>query len=277
MKKTLAFIALLMVLLMSFSAASAEFNPSDMTFEEIQKALDTYNLKLWTTGNWSSVVVPTGLYTVGTDIPAGTYKVKTAYQSYTSWVYVWPEGEEIFDFSCENPRYLDIEIQSSPYELTLVDGDQVQIDKTGLAFSISTYMPRFNVDQQQEDAVKALQEEYRALEKELRSRSEWKETAVPEGVYKIGPQIPAESWTVWPPEEYSIIGVYYGKAPVFSDEDLFTLQTAVLKNASLTSFKYGFQNDRFSFTAEEGWLLKIKDGTVTFTPYAGKTPFQFNE
>ena len=259
------------------SLQTSEKGISEMSFSEIQEALDTYNLKLWETGNWSSVVVPTGIYVVGKDIPAGTYQVKSAYQSHMCSVYLWPEGEELFNWSSENPRYLEAEIKGSPYELTLVDGDQLQLDMCGLTFSISDYMPRFNVDQQQEDAVKVLREEYSALEIELRSRPEWKEIKVPEGVYEIGSKIPAESWTVWPPDEYGVISVYYGKPSVFAGEELFTIQTAVLKNASLSSFKFGFQNDRFSFHAKEGWFIKIKDGTVTFTPYAGITLFQFNE
>ena len=275
MKRFLALILLLCIWCGACIAEEPALQVSDMTFAEIQTALDTYNLKLWETGNWSSVIVPTGIYIVGKDIPAGTYEVQTAYSSNKSSIYLWPEDDEIYNYFSDNPRYLEVEIGNNPYELVLVDGDQLQIDMVGLTFSISTYVPRFNVDQEQEEKVKKLRGEYAILEKELRSRPEWKEVVVPAGTYEVGPKIPADHWTIWPPDEYAIIGVYYGPT-LMGEKDLVTYERAALKNSSLASFKYGFQNDRFSIDAKEGWYIKITD-TVTFTPYAGKTLFKFVE
>lgn len=275
MKRFFAIILLLCVWLVACSAEESTIQVSAMSFTELQEALDTYNLKLWEAGNWSSVVVPTGIYVVGKDIPAGTYEVQTAYSSQKSCVYLWPADDEIYNYFSDNPRYLEVEIGTSPYELVLLEGDQLQLDMIGLSFSISTYVPRFNVDQAQEDNVKRLREEYSLLEKELRSRPEWKEVVVPTGTYEVGPKIPADHWTIWPPDEYGIVGAYYGPT-LLGEKELVTYERAALKNASLSSFKYGFQNDRFSVDAKEGWYIKI-NGTVTFTPYAGKTLFKFVE
>ncbi|QUA54654.1 hypothetical protein [Aristaeella lactis] len=274
--KRLFIIILLLSVSCSVCVAEGPTIPiSELTFTEIQDTIDTYNLKIWETGNWSSIIVPTGIYIIGKDIPAGTYEVQTAYSSQKSCVYLWPEDDEIYNYFSDNPRYLETEIGSKPYELILVDGDQLQLDMVGLSFSISTYVPRFTVDQMQEEQVKKLREEYKALENELHSRPEWKEVVVPTGTYEVGPKIPADRWTIWPPDEYDIVGVYYGPT-LFGDKDLVTYERAALKNSSLSSFKYGFQNDRFSINAKEGWYIKI-NGTATFTPYAGKTLFKFIE
>lgn len=274
MKRLFSYIlALTLVLTMLPSAVYASLNESDMSFAEIQEALDTYNLKLWLAGNWSSVVVPTGIYTVGKDIPAGIYEVHSAYKSNKCDIYRWSPDDEVYNYFSDNPLYLETSVGNGVYELVLQEGDHLQLDKVGLTFSISTYVPRFSVDQEKEEAVNTLYEEYQSLDKELRKRPEWKEVSVPEGIYEVGPQIPAEHWTIWPPHEYSIIGVYYG--PTLLGKDLVTYETGILKDSSLSSFKYGFQNDRYSIDAKEGWYIKVSD-PVVFTPYAGNSLFLFN-
>ena len=150
----------MLALTMLPSVVYACLNETDMSFTEIQEALDTYNLKLWLAGNWSSVVVPTGIYTVGKDIPAGIYEVHSAYQSNKCYIYRWPSDDEVYNYFSDNPQYLEISVGSGTYELDLQEGDHLQLDKVGLIFSISTYVPRFNVDQEQEEFVNALYEEY---------------------------------------------------------------------------------------------------------------------
>ena len=274
MRRLCAFFMLALVFTCFVNFSKAE-NIEGMSFSEIQETLDTYNLKLWEAGNWSSIVVPAGLYTVGIDIPAGTYKVTTAYSNSNSSVNLWPAEDEQFDYRSDNPRFIDETVGTKPYELTLLDGDRLYLLFTGLSFSIDSYTPRFTVNQEQEDEVQRLKDEYKSLEEELRRRPEWQEVKVPEGTYEVCPKIPVGHWSVWPAKEFGITGVHYG-AFLYSDGTVAATVNAALKNSKLPTFKYGFQQDRCNIEAEEGSFISVTD-TVIFTPYAGKTLFLFNE
>lgn len=271
MKKVIILLFLLIFMIPVVSIS--ETTLSDYTFEQIQKELDTYNQKIWQSGNWSSVIVPSGDYVVGVDLPAGEYWVK-AVEGF-AFLYRWSKDDQFMNINSDEPRYLEETIEEKKFLLDLEDGDQLNLRISGLIFFLSDYKPRFTVDEEQEKLVQTLKDEYKLYEAELRSRPEWKEIKVPEGLYEVGPQIPVGKWTIWP-EEFSRAGAHYGEGLTKDGKINYSLENAALKDGKMASFKLGFHQDRISIDAQEGYYFEF-DNTVIFTPYAGKTPFGFNE
>ena len=73
MKKLFLFI-LACALLLAGSAA-ADVDLSGMSFEELMALRDQLNLAIWNSREWDTVTVPSGIWQVGRDIPAGHWAV----------------------------------------------------------------------------------------------------------------------------------------------------------------------------------------------------------
>ena len=69
---------------------------------------------------WKEVEVPTGTWTVGTDIPAGTYSIRGLSESFFGTVYIYPKDSEYFD------DYYSIGEGNVIGKVVLQDGDRVQ-------------------------------------------------------------------------------------------------------------------------------------------------------
>ena len=273
MKKAITIIITFAMLFCSAALADGS-DPAALSFAAIQDELDTFNLKIWQTGNWSSVIVPDGSYIVGKDLPAGRFTVRSATYKMSTWLEMIPagSGEDYY----KDARYRDMTLSSTDdTELELTDGDRVVISLAGTKFINPDYMPRFTPDPAQDDAVRALRSEYDLLLAELKSRPEWIEVPVPEGMYQVGVKIPASHWTIWP--KGTRAGVHYGQELNSKGEIFYSEVNASLKDSSLSSFEFGFHEGWVSIDAQDGWYIKIDSGDVIFTPYIGTTPFLFNE
>ena len=107
---------------------------------------------------------------------------------------------------------------------------------------------------------------------EMMQRDDWQEVTVPQGVYQVGVQIPAGTWTVrCATGNYTEVdwgdtlkengqGVEYGSR----------YDWAVVYNPSGRYYSAGDQTE-YTFTVREGEYIIIKDGMATFTP-GGVTP-----
>ena len=74
MKKLLSLLVLAALLLSV--PASAEFDLSGMSFDELIALREQVNLALWATEEWQEVTVPAGAYTIGKEIPAGYWTIR---------------------------------------------------------------------------------------------------------------------------------------------------------------------------------------------------------
>lgn len=89
------FIASLIMLVVLFSVAFAEFDLSSMTYSDLMKLREQVQRELLSRPEWKEVTVPAGEWTVGEDIPAGFYSIKSVNDIFTN-VFVW--GREQYDY-----------------------------------------------------------------------------------------------------------------------------------------------------------------------------------
>lgn len=76
--------ALLCVLSLFPFCASAEVDLQGMTYEELVALKDQINLAMWQCDEWQEVEVPSGVWVVGQDIPAGKWTIKPQDKSWVS-------------------------------------------------------------------------------------------------------------------------------------------------------------------------------------------------
>lgn len=110
---------------------------------------------------------------------------------------------------------------------------------------------------------------------EMMQRTEWQEVRVPHGLYKVGVQIPAGTWTVRCNEGYLVeiawgdtlrsgntkvdYSRHYGYEGIYNPKDDFT------KSDDRTEY---------TFTVNDGDYIEV-DGIATFTPGASAPSFTF--
>ena len=88
MKKLLACV---LALILIGCAALAEIDLSGMSYEELVALKDQINLAIWNSAEWQEVEVPTGVWVVGEDIPAGWWTVRPATENEYFYVSVFDE------------------------------------------------------------------------------------------------------------------------------------------------------------------------------------------
>ena len=109
---------------------------------------------------------------------------------------------------------------------------------------------------------------------------EWQEVTVPQGVWKVGEDIPAGTWTV-------------KCLPGTKDNVLFLWGDALDESGQSIAFSFGAKYDfveiycetshfykygdrlEYTFTCEEGDYIIIKDTAAVFTPFHGKPDLGF--
>lgn len=104
---------------------------------------------------------------------------------------------------------------------------------------------------------------------------EWQEVEVPQGVWKVGEDIPAGKWTIRAASGASTC-VYVGNEVTnggTSAGDIFAGQFIM----SAESNYYDEKTDVAEFTVEltDGKYVEIDSGVAVFTPYAGKPSLGF--
>lgn len=108
---------------------------------------------------------------------------------------------------------------------------------------------------------------------------EWQEVTVPQGVWKVGEDIPAGHWTVKCAPEWRSTNVEWGEYLDDAGEDIrwkgrYSWGNRVY-NPSHKYFDIGDGITEYSFEARNGEYIVIKNAPAVFTPYAGKPSLGF--
>lgn len=106
---------------------------------------------------------------------------------------------------------------------------------------------------------------------------EWQEVLVPQGIWKVGEDIPAGSWTVRCAAAFTAV-IEYGP-------DLDTAGTNIdystrrgrctLESPDYRHYEKNVSIEQYSFTVNDGEYIQIVNCDLIFTPYAGKPDLGF--
>lgn len=150
------FLAIILALVCITAAATAEsIDLSGMSFDELVALKERINLALWDTPEWQEVTVPQGLWTAGKEIPAGTWTVKCAAETY-AFVTVGSElksnGNDIDVGSARynhgvilHPQYerYDKNKDLAEFSFTVENGDYIKIEHCSVIFTPYAGAPDF--------------------------------------------------------------------------------------------------------------------------------------
>lgn len=107
---------------------------------------------------------------------------------------------------------------------------------------------------------------------------EWQEVTVPQGVWKVGEDIPAGHWTV------AALGanttVSYGNKLDESGKKIAYNSTVIFRKQihnpdAVVSFDPNFHLSQVDIDVSDGMYIVIDGGQVVFTPYSGKPSLGF--
>ena len=115
-----------------------------------------------------------------------------------------------------------------------------------------------------------------AITREQLSRDEWQEVDVPQGVYKVGEDIPAGKWTVT--SRYGTSStISWCKNLDDSGHDVDIWGTYDMANVKNPESKWTDKGDRleYTFDAIDGYYIIIDINTATFRPFTGKPELGF--
>lgn len=146
MKKCLCILLISMLMIPCAFAESIDL--SGLSFDELVALKDRINLAIWQNEEWQEVTVPQGVWTVGEDIPAGTWTVKCSPEEHFDYAYIsWGEklsenGENISytkrsstgNKVCNpnNKYYKNGEV--TEYSFTVQNGDYIVIQLAPVVF-----------------------------------------------------------------------------------------------------------------------------------------------
>lgn len=108
--------------------------------------------------------------------------------------------------------------------------------------------------------------------------AEWEEVTVPQGVWKVGVDIPAGHWTI-KPADGAFCYIKYGDVLDASGQDIdYSPAKISIDIASPTSYGFDQNSDRTEadIDAKDGYYFVIEYGSVVFSPYAGKPDLGFS-
>lgn len=114
-----------------------------------------------------------------------------------------------------------------------------------------------------------------AITMEQLTRDEWEEVEVPQGVYKVGEDIPAGKWTITcKTGRYCDFG--------FGDRleaDGHSLSWSGVHDYALIYKDAGSDGKQteYTFDAKDGYYIIIDDSPATFTPFTGKRDLGFKK
>lgn len=117
-----------------------------------------------------------------------------------------------------------------------------------------------------------------AISKEQLSRDEWEEVTVPEGVWVVGEDIPAGTWTVRCKSGY-LGTIVWGDKLDESGHDIAYGKHR--DSASVHNPDHDWVEDddlqEYTFEAVDGLYIVIKYGPLVFTPFTGKPDLGFKK
>lgn len=118
-----------------------------------------------------------------------------------------------------------------------------------------------------------------AITLEQLTRDEWEEVEVPQGVYKVGEDIPAGKWTVRCTRGNHLT-ISWGQ---YLDDDGHDIDyfkgindAKNIKNANGRLYDEGDATE-YTFDAVDGYYVVIEYSSATFTPFAGKPDLGFKK
>ena len=106
----------------------------------------------------------------------------------------------------------------------------------------------------------------------------WQEVKVPQGVWKVGEDIPAGHWTLKCAEGASYSTIHWGEKLGESGDDIaysgrYSTYNRIYNPTRYTNAdNYSYQ---YNFEVQEGDYIIIENGSVIFMPYVGKPAFEF--
>jgi hypothetical protein len=108
---------------------------------------------------------------------------------------------------------------------------------------------------------------------------EWQEVTVPQGVWKVGEDIPAGHWTVKCADGWRKTEVNWGEKLSDSGESIsWSGRNSVYNYVYNPNHKYFEKGDgitEYSFEVRNGDYIVIDSGDCVFMPYAGKSSLGF--
>lgn len=107
---------------------------------------------------------------------------------------------------------------------------------------------------------------------------EWQEVTVPEGIWAVGKDIPAGTWTISAVKK-NYAHIIYGDALSSNGAEVSATSIGKFYNKILSGPDSIFTGDGelsyISITLQDGWYLQIDGDSVIFTPYTGKPSLDF--
>ena len=114
-----------------------------------------------------------------------------------------------------------------------------------------------------------------AITLEQLTREEWEEVEVPQGVYKVGEDIPAGKWTITCKTGRSCY-FEFGEALREDGHSVSWRGTHDLVYIYKDAGSDGKQTE-YTFDAKDGYYIVIDDSPATFTPYTGTRDLGFKK
>lgn len=98
---------------------------------------------------------------------------------------------------------------------------------------------------------------------------EWQEVEVPQGIYKVGSDIPTAKWTIKAPSGgYTVVKI--GSQLDENGTDVnFRGETKAICEENYTGYAPSSACDFWTVELREDQYVSVNNGTAVFTPYAG--------
>ena len=141
MKKLLLLLVCTLLLLTVYSVTAQNIDLSQYSYVDLQNIAAQAQMEMMERPEFQEVEVPTGLYVVGKEIPAGQWTV-TRTGIYSSIVTGDTLDSTQNSIANSKNHYSKILNDETPtYKITLLDGMYVQIIKNPIIFSSPIYVP----------------------------------------------------------------------------------------------------------------------------------------
>lgn len=105
---------------------------------------------------------------------------------------------------------------------------------------------------------------------------EWQEVEVPQGVWKVGEDIPAGHWTI-KPMKGNKINVTLGNKLKDGGTEVSMSSFAAISDPEYKHYEKDKDQTEWSVELEDGMYIQIKTSTAVFTPYTGKQSLGFKK
>lgn len=105
---------------------------------------------------------------------------------------------------------------------------------------------------------------------------EWEEVEVPQGVWKVGADIPAGKWTI-KTQPSAVVNVYVGDELKNGGVDVKVKATERIMDEKYKYFDPKSNVTEWTIELEDGQYVKVDFGVAVFSPYAGKPSLGFKQ